>query len=370
MGHVDVQRPGIAGDRLPLRAGDFDAGQHCVVAGLRRSPGRAGQGGRYLEACAGLQSVIFDKTGTLTNGRPEVVQIVPLNGTAPRDLLRTAVALESSSTHPIAQSILHYAALQDIEALTDGKVSEYRVLPGRGAECLVEGKPFWIGNRRLMRERVPKDKLAGAAGLALEDAGHSVVAIGDAERVLGLIGLADQIRPEAVRAIERLRRLGIRRICLLTGDSRPTAQAVATSLGADDFLAEALPEDKLRYVENEGQRFPNVAMVGDGVNDGPALAAARVGVAMGAIGTDTAIETADVALMADDLAKIPWLIHHARRTRRIILQNVSLALGLKLLFVALAMLGVASLWMAIAADTGASLVVIFNGLRLLRVRDL
>jgi Cd2+/Zn2+-exporting ATPase len=203
----------------------------------------------------------------------------------------------------------------------------------------------------------------------LEDAGHSLVAISNDKHICGLISVADSLRPAAPEVVHALKRLGIARVVMLTGDNQGTAQAVAAATGLDEFHAGVLPEDKVRRVEELRHEFGLVAMVGDGVNDAPAMAAATVGIAMGAIGTDAAIETADIALMADDLLKMPWLIHHARRTLAVIKQNIGFALGLKLLFIGLAVTGAATLWMAIAADMGASLLVIFNGLRLLRGKE-
>ena len=202
----------------------------------------------------------------------------------------------------------------------------------------------------------------------LEDAGHSVVAVGNDQHVCGLISVADGVRENARETITAVKRLGVRKVLMLTGDNEGTARAVAAATGVDAFQAELLPEDKLNAVEHLVDELGQVAMVGDGVNDAPAMAAATFGIAMGAIGTDVAIETADIALMSDDLSKLPWLIRHSRRTLGIIKQNITFALALKLVFIALALLRAASLWMAIAADTGASLLVISNGLRLLRDR--
>jgi Cd2+/Zn2+-exporting ATPase len=203
---------------------------------------------------------------------------------------------------------------------------------------------------------------------SLEDAGHSVVAIGNDEHVCGLISIADTPRRQAGPAAQALRRRGIRTLVMVTGDNAGTASAIGRAVGIDEVRAELLPEDKLRVVEDLLAREGNTAMVGDGINDAPALAAATVGIAMGVGGTDTAIETADIALMSDDLSKLPWLIGHAQRTLRVIRQNIAISLGLKVLVMALAVAGLATLWMAIVADMGASLVVISNGLRLLDSR--
>jgi len=187
--------------------------------------------------------------------------------------------------------------------------------------------------------------------------------------VCGLIGVADPLRDNAPAIVKALKRTGIKKILMLTGDNRATADAVAQSTGVDEYRAELLPEDKVAAVESMSAEFRNMAMVGDGINDAPAMATSGFGVAMGGMGTDVAIETADVALMSDDLAKLPWLIEHSRRTLRTIKVNVAFALGLKAAFIVLALFGWATLWMAIAADMGASLIVIFNGLRLLQVKS-
>ena len=205
-----------------------------------------------------------------------------------------------------------------------------------------------------------------ARAVQMEDAGHSVVVVGNSEHICGLISIADSVRDDAHSTIRALKNAGIERICLLTGDNRQTAKEVARVTGIDDHHSELLPEDKVREVEALRAKHQYVGMVGDGVNDAPAMAVSTLGIAMGAMGTDAAVEAADIALMSDDLTKLPWLIKHSRRTLSIIRQNIGFALGLKLVFVILTLLGAASLWMAIAADTGASLLVILNGLRLLK----
>jgi Cd2+/Zn2+-exporting ATPase len=199
----------------------------------------------------------------------------------------------------------------------------------------------------------------------LEDAGHSVVALGNEEHVCGLISVADGLREGVAEVIRDLHDAGVRHIIMLTGDNEGTARAVARAAGVESYRSELLPEDKVQEVEDLVEEHGHVAMVGDGINDAPAMARAGFGVAMGAMGTDAAIETADVALMADDLSKLPWLIRHSHRTLSVVKQNILFALGVKALFIVLALMGVATLWMAIGADMGASLLVIFNGLRLL-----
>jgi Cd2+/Zn2+-exporting ATPase len=239
-------------------------------------------------------------------------------------------------------------------------------LQGKGAAGTIDGRRFWIGSHRLMEELGVENAAFHELATRLEDAGHSLVALGNDAHICGLISIADGVRTTAPEVMRALKRLGMAQLVILSGDNQGTAQAVAAETGVNAFWAELLPEDKVRMVEELSHKFGPVAVVGDGVNDAPAMAVATVGIAMGAIGTDAAIETADIALMSDDLTKLPWLMRHARRTLAVIKQNIGFALGLKLAFIILAVAGAAPLWLAIAADMGASLLVIANGLRLLR----
>jgi Zn2+/Cd2+-exporting ATPase len=336
-----------------------------IVSGLT-SAARNGvliKGGRYLEAAAHIQAVALDKTGTLTHGQPVVQSVVPFNGHTREEVLARAAAMEWHSRHPLARAILQHA---DEAGITPAPVDSYRVLSGKGAEGLFSGRPFWIGSQRLLQEKLAGPDEVQAVATALADAGHSVVAIGNSDHVCGLLSISDRVRDGIGATIDELRRAGVQRIVMLTGDNHKTAADVARVTGVDEHFAELMPEDKVREIEALRAQYTSVAMVGDGVNDAPAMAASNLGIAMGAMGTDTAIETADIALMSDDLSKLPWLIGHARRTLNIIRQNIAFALGIKLLFVLLTLAGTASLWMAIAADTGAALLVIFNSLRLLK----
>jgi len=323
------------------------------------------KGGRYLEVAANLNVIALDKTGTLTEGRPEVREVVPLNQHTRAELLGRAAAMEVDSSHPIALSILRCANNENVAVQA---VEDYRSLAGRGASATIDGKAYWIGSERLMREMTPDAKQAAQRGIALERAGNSVVAIGTSDHVCGLIGVADVVREESRTTVERLRSLGIEHVVMLTGDNNVTAAAIAEAVGIKEYFAETLPEDKVRHVEQLRERYGTVAMVGDGINDAPAMAASNLGIAMGAVGTDAAIEAADIALMSDELARLPWLVELARHTLRVIKQNIAIALGLKLVFIVLTLASAASLWMAIAADMGASLLVVMNGLRLLRSR--
>ncbi|MCH8205268.1 MAG: HAD-IC family P-type ATPase, partial [Candidatus Hydrogenedentes bacterium] len=288
---------------------------------------------------------------------------VPLDGHTDNELLERAAAMEAHSDHPLAGAILRRAREAGIDP---APAESFRLLEGMGAEAEYDGRRFWIGSHRLLHEKGQETPECHEQAEALEDAGHSVVAIGNQEHVCGLISVADSLREESAETVEALKEIGIEHVVLLTGDNGGTARAVASALSLDEVHAELLPHEKVAVMDRLVEKYGRVAMVGDGINDAPALAAATVGIAMGAAGSDAAIETADIALMSDDLSKIPWLIGHSRRTLRIIKQNIAFALGLKLIFIVMAFLGLATLWMAIAADMGASLLVIFNGLRLLR----
>lgn len=336
-----------------------------LVAGLA-SAARAGvliKGGLFLEAPASLRGIALDKTGTLTYGVPEVQAVYPFNGHTEAEVLARAAALESESGHPIARAVVRAAETREVvfEPAHGGQD-----IQGKGTEASVDGKDYWIGSHRLMHEKGAETPEIHAKAVEIEDAAHTLVALGSREHVCGLIAVADGVRPRARNAVHALKEAGIEHVIMLTGDNRATARAVAAAVGIEEFRAELLPHEKVAAVEDLTQRYGAVAMIGDGVNDAPAMAASSLAVAMGAAGTDAAIETADVALMSDDLSKISWLIRHSRRTLAIIKQNVTFALVTKALFMVLALAGMATLWMAIAADMGASLLVVFNGLRMLR----
>jgi Cd2+/Zn2+-exporting ATPase len=340
-----------------------------IVAGLS-SAAHAGvliKGGIYLEAPARLRVIVLDKTGTLTRGEPEVQEIVPLNGHSKRELLERAVALEAQNDHPLARAIRRKAEEEGVRAET---AESSQAIRGKGAEGYINGRLFWIGSHRLLHEKAEESEELHNLALGLEDEGHSVIIVGNDQHVCGLISVADALRPEAAPAVKALKASGIEKVVMLTGDHEGTAQAVAESTGIDEYRAGLLPEDKANAVESMVAEYRHVAMIGDGINDAPAMATAGLAVAMGAAGADAAIETADIALMSDDLSKLAWLLRHSRRTLRIIRQNIIFAVGVKLLFIVLALAGAATLWMAIGADMGASLIVVFNGLRLLRPKSL
>ncbi len=325
------------------------------------------KGGVYLEAAGRLKALAVDKTGTITYGRPRVQRVIPLDRHTPEQLLRTAAAVEADSTHPLAEAIIRGAAERDI---VPGRAERFRNVSGMGVEAEVEGELFWVGSHHMMHEKGLETERAHQTALAIEDAGHTVVAVGTGDHVCGLMSVADGVRENAAAVVSALRQQGVGTIVMLTGDNEATARSIAEQTGIDEWHANLMPEDKVAAVKELTRRTDGVAMAGDGVNDAPAMAAADFGIAMGAIGSDVAIETADITLMSDEIAKIPWLVGHSRRALGIIKQNVALALGIKVVFIALAVFGAATLWMAIAADMGASLLVIFNGLRLLNRREM
>lgn len=337
-----------------------------IVAALAASA-RIGvliKGGAYVEAPARLTALAMDKTGTITMGEPEVAGLHPLGDTSPQDLLQTAVALEARSSHPLAKAIM---ARGERDGLPGTAADDTRTIPGRGLEGVWEGGPIWLGSDRFAAEKgfanaIPQDLVKRIVG-----AGSTLVAVGTDTKVMGLVELRDRIRPDAKGIVSRLHAQGVSTIVMLTGDNERTARAVAAEVGIDQVHAELLPEDKVTAIEELVKQHEVVAMIGDGVNDAPAMARAHFAIAMGAVGSDAAIETADIALMTDDIGKVPWLIAHSRRTMAIIRQNIGISLATKALFVGLTAFGMASMWGAIAADVGVSLLVVANALRLLRV---
>ncbi|PWG63684.1 heavy metal translocating P-type ATPase [Spiribacter halobius] len=336
-----------------------------MVAGLA-SAARHGvliKGGRFLELPAQARAVVLDKTGTLTAGRHRVTAAVALPGRDEADLHRVAAALAAHSSHPLSAAI---RAALPAPAGQAAEASAVVAAPGRGVSGELDGRMVALGAVRFLAERGLDTRALEAATAAHEAAGETVVAVADGTGPVGFFALADRPRPEAAAALQDLRRLGVGTRVMLTGDKRRTAEGVARGLDLTGIEAELLPEGKVDAVARLARRHSPLIFVGDGVNDAPAMARADLGIAMGALGSDVAIETADIALMTDELDRLPWLVRHARRTLRVIRQNVFTALGVKLVFVVLALLGMASLWGAIAADVGTTLLVVLNALRLLR----
>ena len=322
------------------------------------------KGGSALEAARGLRVVALDKTGTLTTGSPALVQWRALNGADADAVADVAWQLASRSEHPVSRAIA-----AGLPAAPHNGVQNLQALPGRGVQAEVGGQRWWLGNLRLMREQ-------GLADAALEDAlaqqerqGRTVTLLADAQAVRALFAVADPLRGHARQAIAELRALGVHPV-VLSGDNPATVQAIAAEAGitdAQDALGGLLPQDKLDTLAALQRTRGPTAMAGDGINDAPALAQADVGFAMGgAHSTGMAMETADVVLMNDDLRRIPDTVRLARRAHAVLWQNITLALGIKAAFFTLALLGMASMWMAVAADMGVSLLVVANGLRLRR----
>ena len=338
-----------------------------IVSGLAGAA-RGGvliKGGAHLENAGAATVVAFDKTGTLTKGKPAVTDIVPLNGIGDSEVLRLAAAVEQGSEHPLARAIIAEAAERQIATM---QAIGFQALIGRGACATVDGRMIYIGNERLATELGTFTGGAADVMERFEREGKTGVLVSTQSEPLGVIAIADEARPEAYDAIESLKQVGVRKIVMLTGDNEGTARAMAEQLGVDEFYAELLPDDKVRVVRELEEKGEIVAFVGDGVNDAPALATATVGLAMGAAGTDVALETADIALMADDLSHLPFAIRLSRKTRSIIKENIYFSIGIKSVFLVLAFVGWATLWMAVASDMGASLLVIINGLRALHIR--
>lgn len=339
-----------------------------IVSGLAGAA-RGGvliKGGAHLENAGAITVVAFDKTGTLTKGKPAVMDVVSLNGVGETELLRLASSVEQGSEHPLARAIIAKADEEGIEPI---QASGFQALVGRGARATVGDRIIYLGNERLCRELGTCTSVSDDVLRRFEREGKTGVLITTETEPLGVISIADEVRPEARDAIASLKKNGVRKVVMLTGDNEGTARAVAEKLGVDKFYSGLLPDDKVRVVRELEDAGERVAFVGDGVNDAPALAAATVGLAMGAAGTDVALETADIALMSDNLSHLPFAIRLSRKTLAIIKQNIWFSIGIKGVFLVLALIGWATLWMAVASDMGASLLVIINGLRALRIRD-
>lgn len=338
----------------------------AIVSGLAAAfrRGILVKGGPYLELFGRLKVLAFDKTGTLTRGQPDVVEVVTAGGGCDRAMLRVAAALGDRGGHVLGRAIARHARGLELDV---PEAEDYQAVPGLGATGQVEEARYHIGSHRYIDQvGLCADPFHATLGEAERGAGTSV-AVTAPEGPLGYIRLADRPRPEASDVLAELRALGIRTV-MLTGDNSPTAAAVAAEVGLDDYRAALLPGEKAREITQLDAEAGPTGMVGDGVNDAPALAAARVSVALGGISSAAAIETADVVLMAEDLSDLPWLVRHSRRTMRRVWENVVLAVGSKVLVMGLAVAGLANLWMAIAADVGVSLLVVANALRLLSSR--
>jgi Cd2+/Zn2+-exporting ATPase len=333
-----------------------------VVSGLTAAARRGilVKGGVYLEQGRLLKSVALDKTGTITHGKPVLTDVIPFGAVTREEVLRIAASLDALSEHPVAAAIV--AGYEGRHAPVTG----FEALPGRGVKGDLDGQTYYIGNHRLIEELAKCTPEVESTLDRLEGEAKTAVILSDAKGPIAVLAVADTVRDSSLEAIASLKALGVTPV-MLTGDNVKTAQAIAKQVGIAEVRGELLPEDKLAVINTLLERGP-VGMVGDGVNDAPALAKSSIGFAMGAAGTDTAIETADVALMQDDLRKLPEFIALSRKTSTILWQNIVFAIGVKVVFFALTFTGQTTLWVAVFADMGASLIVVFNGLRLLRTK--
>jgi len=335
-----------------------------IVSGLAAAA-RKGiliKGGVYLEIGRKITHLALDKTGTITHGKPVQTDFLPLANGVSRDYRSAAASLAHRSDHPVSQAIAIQAAEQSMPLLD---VADFEALLGRGVRGTIEGHRYHLGNHRLLEELGFCSPTIETALDHLERQGKTVVILSDETQALALFAVADTVKDTSQAAIGELHELGVKTL-MLTGDNPHTAEAIAAQVGIDEAKGSLLPTDKLSAIETLIKHQGTVGMVGDGINDAPALARANVGFAMGAAGTDTAIETADVAIMDDDLRKIPAFIRLSRHTAAVLTQNIALALGIKAIFLVVTLTGHATMWMAVFADMGVSLLVVLNGLRLLR----
>lgn len=318
------------------------------------------KGGVYLEKGRKIKTIALDKTGTLTKGQPEVLFCEIANaGKTQNDLLKIAASLANRNDHPASTAVAAFAQLKGIEKSSLLPVENFKADPGHGVFGTIEGKNYYLGNLRGFSNAVKDARLEEIA-----EKGYSPLILASEEAILVYFGIADEVKSTSKSALEQMHALGVKTV-MLTGDNEKTAQSIGNSLGIKETKANLLPVDKQNYVSELAQQS-TVGMVGDGINDAPALARADIGFAMGAAGTDTAIETADVALMDDDLRKLPEFIKLSRKTFEILCQNITIALTIKVAFFILTMIGIGTMWMAVFADTGTCLIVVANGLRLLR----
>ena len=329
------------------------------------------KGGIYLEEMGGLKAIAFDKTGTLTKGIPVVTDFIVLNNqTDEKELLSIVTALEYRSQHPLASAIMKKAEEENV-SYSNVTVENFSSITGKGIKGSVNGSTYYIGSPKLFKELTTSnfEENLEKKVTTLQNQGKTAMVIGTEREVLGVIAVADEVRESSKEIMQKLHQLGIKKTIMLTGDNKGTANAIGNHVGVSEIQAELMPQDKLDFIKQLRSEYGKVAMVGDGVNDAPALAASTVGIAMGGAGTDTALETADVALMGDDLRKLPFTIKLSRKALNIIKANIIFAIGIKLIALLLVIPGWLTLWIAIASDMGATLVVALNSLRLMRVKE-
>ncbi|NRG44103.1 cadmium-translocating P-type ATPase [Bacillus sp. CRN 9] len=329
------------------------------------------KGGIYLEEIGALKAIAFDKTGTLTKGVPAVTDYnVFSKQTNEKELLSIITALEYRSQHPLASAIMKKAEVENVN-YSEIVVEDFSSITGKGIKGIIKGITYYIGSPRLFKELSNSifDKQIEASVEALQIQGKTAMVVGTESEILAIIAVADEVRESSKTVIQKLHQLGIKKTIMLTGDNKGTANAIGEQVGVSDIQAELMPQEKLDYIKRLRSDYGNVAMIGDGVNDAPALAASTVGIAMGGAGTDTALETADVALMGDDLRKLPFTVKLSRRALNIIKANITFAIAIKFIALLLVIPGWLTLWIAILSDMGATLLVALNSLRLMRVKE-
>ncbi len=325
------------------------------------------KGGVYVEGVANIDTVAFDKTGTLTAGRPVVSKVIPLNGHSRSEILQIAASLECLSKHPLGEAIVECA---EQEGSYDNCVEKFKTVLGKGVYGTIDGTTYYVGDDSMFNDSALKtlNKQFKPSKTKI----NTIVLVGTKSKIIGLVVLEDKLRENSRSMVKALRKTGVKRVVMLTGDNERTARYIANQLDIEEYHSQLLPNEKVKIIRQLNQESRSskqkVAMIGDGINDAPAMAAADLGIAMGAAGSDTALETADIALMKDDISKIPYMIQLGRKTMAVVKQNIALAIGIKLLFVILVFPGFVTLWMAVAiGDMGVSLGVILNALRLGRV---
>lgn len=324
------------------------------------------KGGIHLEEAGRLKAIAFDKTGTLTEGRPKVTDIISLANKDKNEILGITAAIETFSEHPLATAIIHKGKEVGVQRY---EADQFQALTGKGVKARIGDTIYYVGSPTMFREMFSIPTEVEQQIRTLQTDGKTVMLLGTEHEIMGIIAVADQVRRSSLSVIQRLKNLGMEKIVMLTGDNQTTATAIGNKLGLTDAKAELMPEDKLRTIQDIQAKYGKVAMVGDGVNDAPALATSTVGIAMGGAGTDTALETADIALMADDLDQLPYTVSLSRKALNIIKQNIAFSLAVKLIALLLVIPGWLTLWIAIFADVGATLIVVLNSMRLMNVEN-
>lgn len=323
------------------------------------------KGGRYLEEIGRVNAIAFDKTGTLTEGNLRVTDVIPMNSLSREEIVRLTASIESGSEHHLADAVIQMARNSNI--VLDGvRPLRFETIAGRGVTAGINGTTYFVGNHALIEEQGICTPAVESVLDQIESEGKTGVILGTATEVLGIIAVSDTPRVKSASVVRKLYKQGIKKVVMLSGDNQGVAQTMGRQIGIDDVYANVLPQDKAHHIKQLKQAYGRVAMVGDGINDAPALAASDIGIAMGGSGTDVTLETADIVLMSDDLAKIPYIISLSRKTRSLIKQNIAIALVTKLVFLGLGIAGITSLWLAVLADDGATVLVITNSLRALR----